>query len=106
MNYMQKGARKATLKKTLDEVTKIYDLANENGLLAVRFINTPKGRKSVVNSKVESIFDGRKYDGTTMIGTALEKKMLQPFVMDKITNKKMEKPLLVMTITDGRVSLV
>lgn len=106
MNYMQKGARKATLKKTLEEVTKIYDLANENGLLAVRFINYPRGRKSVVNSKVEGIFENRKYDGTTMIGTALEKKMLGPFVRNKIKDKKMEKPLLVMTITDGRVSLV
>lgn len=104
MNYEQEGARKETLRQTLEEVTKIYDLANENGLLVVRFINNTRGRKNVVNSKVNSIFDGRKYDGATMIGTALEKRMLLPFVKNK--KKKMEKPLLVMTITDGRVSSV
>lgn len=101
MDYAQDGARKATLKKTIDEITKVYDLANDTGILSVRFINNKQGKKEVSNKKVESLFHERIYEGSTKIGTALEKKVLKPFVLSK---EKMEKPLLVMTITDGTVS--
>lgn len=100
MNYAEGGDRKKTLKKTLEQITKIYDQANGTGILSVRFINNTKGRKNVTHAKVDSLLDDRKYEGGTMIGTALEKRVIQPFVL----TKKMVKPLLVMTITDGIVS--
>lgn len=104
MNYAQKGERKGTLKKTMEEITKVYDLANKNGIQSIRFINAPKGRKNVVFTKVESVFENRVYNGTTMIGTALERKLLQPFVTKR--KEEMTKPLLIMVVTDGMVSPV
>lgn len=101
MDYPENVGRKKTLKKTLEEITKIYDLANATGILSVRFINHKQGKKNVTNKKVEDLFHGRIYTGFTMIGTALEKKVLKKFVLDE---PNMKKPLLVMTVTDGMVS--
>lgn len=100
MDYAQGGARKVTLEHTLDEITKIYDLANNTGIPSVRFFNFKRGKKNVTNNKVAELFKDRIYQGTTMIGTALETRVLKPFVF----GKNMEKPLLVMCVTDGTVS--
>lgn len=104
MNNEQDGARKGTLKRTLEEITKIYDLANKTGIMSLRFIDNPRGRKNVVYSKVDRVFQGRAYNGIRRIGTALDKKVLQPFVTKR--REQMKKPLLIIVIADGAVSPV
>lgn len=100
MNLEQNGERKKTLERTLDEITKVYDIVNSTGLKSVRFLNARKVRNNIKNSDVPGIFKYRVYDGPTMIGTELKRKVLDRFVF----KEPMSKPLLVITITDGQVS--
>lgn len=102
MDFEEGGERKIALERTLNEITKVYDLANPTGITAVRFMNAGRWEKNVRNSGVRALFKDRVYDGATMIGTQLKRKVLDRFVF---TEKPMSKPLIVLTITDGEVRL-
>lgn len=55
--------------------------------------------------QVEAIMNSTKPSGHTQIGTNLREKILNPLVYDVIKNKKrIERPILVSCITDGRPS--
>lgn len=100
MESEQGGERIETLKRTMDEITAIYDLANPTGIRAIKFLNAKKGLLNVRNKNWKKNFKGLRYDGMTRIGTALKAKILAQFVW----KTAMTKPLLVMIITDGDVS--
>lgn len=100
MNYEEDGKRKETMKKTLNEITAVYDLANPTGIKAVQFLNAGTLHENIRNSNVHDLFKDRIYSGVTMIGTELQRKVLDKFVFMK---ESMLKPLIVMTITDGEV---
>ncbi|KAF8541757.1 hypothetical protein BDD12DRAFT_695326, partial [Trichophaea hybrida] len=108
----ENGERRKNLKKILKEVIDIYSLARAEGIVSVRFFNTRKGRKNVTPEKTDILSDSKvSFTGMTMIGTQLEKKVLQPFVY-KMGEPRSPgwspqnaecKPVLVMVITDGNV---
>lgn len=102
MKTEQAGQRIKTLHRTIDEITRIYDYANENGIKSVKFLNEKRGIANLKNSNWKRNFDKKAYNGVTKIGTALGLKVLNKFVW----GERMTKPLLVMIITDGDVSLV
>ncbi|KAL0639094.1 hypothetical protein Q9L58_001777 [Maublancomyces gigas] len=97
MVYDQKGARIKTLQKILNAIADIYNLAREQGILTVRFLNATKGKKNVTAKTVKTVIKGHDYGGVTRIGTELKKKILDKFVL----GVDMKKPLLIMVITDG-----
>jgi hypothetical protein len=103
------GVRVGTLEKTLHAIADIYIHARPDGILSVRFLNDNKGRKNVKPESVYTIIKNHTCRGVTRIGTELERKILDHFVYEpKIMLrelKAMEKPLLVMIITDGTVIL-
>jgi len=94
------GKRISTLLKVLEAVAGVYELAREGGIMSVRYLNGRQGRKDVTTAKVDEVHASIRYNGVTRIGTELQEKIIKPFVQ----NKKMEKPLLTMVITDGDVS--
>ncbi|KAF8248703.1 hypothetical protein K440DRAFT_599899 [Wilcoxina mikolae CBS 423.85] len=98
MAVAQEGKRPEHLRRVLTEVSDIYSLARPEGINSVRFLNTRQGKKDVTPDKVADVLRV-KYYGLTMIGTSLQKKIIEPFV----EKKKMDKPLLVMVITDGDI---
>lgn len=100
MNDEENGSRKETLLATMTEITKVYDLANPQGILSIRFLNTLKGKRNANKEKAVALLKGHSYWGSTKIGTVLDKKVLQRFVWGP---DPLKKPLLVMTITDGDV---
>lgn len=100
MMFEQNGLRIETLARIMREIIAIYDLANPNGIRAIKFFNAIRGLTNVTNKNWRSGFDAIKYDGITRIGNALKTKILEPFVW----KTGMKKPLLVMIITDGDVS--
>jgi len=104
MVLQENGERRENLKKVLKEVTDIYSLARTDGIVSVRFFNTRKGRKNVRPEKGDILSD-ICYTGLTMIGTQLQKKILDPFVYTKKErpSENASKPVLVMVITDGDV---
>jgi hypothetical protein len=104
MVLQENGERRENLKKVLKEVTDIYSLARTDGIVSVRFFNTRTGRKNVHPGKGDILSD-ICYTGLTMIGTQLQKKVLDPFVYKKKEgpSESASKPVLVMVITDGDV---
>ncbi|KAI5839385.1 hypothetical protein DFP73DRAFT_634587 [Morchella snyderi] len=99
MKTEQGGERIKTLHSTIDAITRVYDLANENGMKSVEFFNGDDGIENVKNKNWEINFNERVYNGVTKIGTSLSQKILNRFVW----GREMKKPLLVMIITDGDV---
>ncbi|KAA8894981.1 hypothetical protein FN846DRAFT_998187 [Sphaerosporella brunnea] len=103
MVLAEEGQRKVTLHKVLMEVSDIYSLARDEGIVSVRFFNTKKGRKNVTPAKVDDVLNKVAYTGLTKIGTELKQKILDPFLYKEAAAGKLKKPLLIMIITDGDV---
>jgi len=75
-------------------------MANESGVLAMRFMNTKKGKKSWAG-KSKDYLDSHSYDSARRIGTELEREILD--VMGKCDQKK--KLPLVSIVINGSVCL-
>jgi len=99
MRIKEDGTRIETLVNVLRHICSIYDLANPNGLTSVRFLNGMQGIRNFTANKVDRLREHR-WNGVTKIGTELKQKIIDPFVSSA---KEMNKPLLVMVITDGEV---
>ena len=95
------GARKKTLIQFIDHITKIYSMAGETGILAMRFLNDSGGKKNWTG-KSRKYLNRHSYSGLTRIGTELKRRILDLFV---IGNSNQSKPLLVLIVTDGAVCL-
>ena len=100
MIYEEGGKRKDTLVHFIDQITKIYTMANESGILALRFMNSPRGKKNWKGESLKGYLDRHEYGGLTRIGTTLKEKILDLFA---IGNSNQSKPLLVLIVTDGAV---
>lgn len=100
MGTEENGERKLTMKDTMKAITEVYDLANDSGLLSVRFFNSDQSFIKVKSKNVYSVWKKCLYGGVTRIGSALSERVLDKYVWAP----GMKKPLLVMTITDGAVS--
>ena len=98
--YEENGVRKKTLIKFVNLITEIYLMANESGVLAMRFMNSPRGKKNWKGKLSEDYLNRHEYGGLTKIGIALKQKILDLFA---IGNSKQTKPLLVVIVTDGAV---
>lgn len=96
MKYEENGERIKTLQRTLENIASVYGLARDQGIMTVRFLNAPQGKKNVTGKTVKTVLKGHNYGGVTRIGTELKKKILDRFI-----TKDMQKPLLIIIITDG-----
>jgi len=92
------GKRKETLVKLIDHITEICSMANESGILAVKFMNSAGDIENWTKEERKDLSQ-HSYGGLTKIGTELKK------ILDKfgVGNRKQNKPLLVFIITDGAV---
>lgn len=90
-----------TLQNTLGCISEVYDLINEDGIKSTRYINRPKGYAKVTKTRLADVIDRCQRAGLSMIGTQLKRKILDPFVFSE--QVAIEKPLLVIIITDGEV---
>ena len=100
MESEENGRRKEILIKFIDHITEIYSMANESGILAMRFMNSPRGKKNWKGKSLEDYLDRHEYGGLTRIGTTLKEKVLELFA---IGNSNQSKPLLVIIVIDGAV---
>jgi len=101
MIYEENGKRKKTLIQFIDHITKICSMANESGILAMRFMNSGGGKRNWTGESQEYL-DHHSYGGMARIGTELKRKILDKFV---IGNPNQSKPLLVLIATSGEVCL-
>jgi len=95
----ESGKRKKTLIQFIDHITGIYSMANESGILAIRFMNRSGGRNNWIGKSQECL-DHHSYGGVTRIGTELKKKILNRFALG---NGNQSKPLLVLIVTSSAV---
>jgi len=95
----ENGERKKALIQFVDHVTEIYSMANESGILSMRFINGGEGKKNWTGESQEYL-DHHSYGGVSRIGTELKKKILDRLV---IGNPNQSKPLLVLIVTGRAV---
>lgn len=101
MQTEQNGERIDSMKKALEEITSVYDLANPKGLYSVKFFNRNSGYKNINHMRCSTILNNIEYGGMTKAGTSLKLKILDRLVWGV---GRMKKPLLVIIITDGMVS--
>jgi len=99
MVHEEGGKRKETLIQYIDHITEIYKLANQSGILAMRFMNRGGGKKDWTGQSRQYL-ERHSYGGVTRIGTELQRKILKKFAMG---NTNQSKPLLVLIVTDGPV---
>ena len=101
MIYEENGARKETLIQFVDHITEIYSMANESGILSMRFMNSYRSKENWTG-KSKDYLDHHSYGGLARIGTALKERILDRFATG---NPNQSKPLLVITVTNGIVCL-
>jgi len=101
MIYEEKGARRETLAQYIDHITEIYLMANESGILSMRFMNSFRSKKDWAG-EAKAYLDCHPYGGPSRIGTALKERILDPFV---IGNPNQRKPMLVLIVTSSAVCL-
>ena len=101
MRKEEDGKRIKALESTLLLVAEVYTLARSDGILAIDFLNDSTEEADIRIDIVEDIIREHRFSGWTRIGTEMKRKVLDYFVTEE-----MERPLLVITITDGEVSRV
>lgn len=111
MQFDEGGTRIDDLKLILTRVVSVGTLFDEDGI-SVRFMNDqqapkpPFGARELDNiraeQQIEQIFTKVSFNGLTPLGTQLSAKVLEPLVLGKARRNALEKPILVIVITDGQ----
>ena len=108
----QNGARIDDLRLILARVAYAAALFDENGI-NVRLMNTSRDKfrrgpheynDDNINSQeqVERLMRDVSFSGLTPMGTQLRSKVIEPFVLEPARKNQLEKPVLIVTITDGQ----
>lgn len=98
------------LKRTLNSIAKVTLALNEpshSGGISLRFINYPQDDQmnNITSiSEIEKAISKVPFDGRTELGTQLKRKVLEPFLVDRLKRQKgkLDKPILITIITDGK----
>ena len=101
MAFEEGGDRIDDLKMILARVSEIVTMFDSDGIL-VRFMNSQIKGDGVKNAaEVEQLFRNINFNGGTPLGSQLDAKIIQPFILSQAARGSMEKPVLVVAITDG-----
>jgi hypothetical protein len=104
MAFEENGDRLDDLKFILSRVSEIATLFDDDGIV-IRFMNSSVNGDGVRNaSEVEALLSRISFTGGTPLGTMLDNKIIQPFVVGQCRAGNMQKPVLAIAITDGEPS--
>ena len=93
-----------TLKDTLRRVAEFATILEPTGI-SVRFLNYNEDFNGLVDAKeIEERVAKVPFSGGTRLGEVLDYKIVQPMVIQKVREQRLKKPVLVVLITDGKVS--
>jgi hypothetical protein len=102
MAFEENGERIDDLKLILNRVAFATSLFDTDGI-QVRFMNSPTQGNGIRNAQqVEQLISQIKFSGMTPMGRELNAKILQPMVLQPARAGQLQKPVLVITITDGQ----
>ncbi|MCO5606158.1 hypothetical protein L7F22_060345 [Adiantum nelumboides] len=103
MAFEENGDRINDLKFILARVSGIATLFDDDGIM-VRFMNSNVNGDGVRSAAdVEQLMTQVRFSGVTPLGTNLDRKVIQPFVIGQAMSNtsSMAKPVLAIVITDG-----
>ncbi|KAL1857369.1 hypothetical protein Plec18170_003493 [Paecilomyces lecythidis] len=100
--FEEEGARLKDLKNILSLVATAASLFDQDGI-QVRFMNS-MAQGNNINSKqaAEALISQVRFQGLTPMGTSLRHKVLEPLVIGPARSGQLQKPVLIITITDGQ----
>jgi hypothetical protein len=101
MAFEENGERINDLKLILGRVAEVATLFDDNGI-NIRFMNSKVEGNNIRDSvTAASIAQQVNYNGLTPLGTQLDAKVVRPFVAGPVQSRSLQKPILVIVITDG-----
>ncbi|CEL05388.1 hypothetical protein ASPCAL06506 [Aspergillus calidoustus] len=102
IEFEEKGVRKEQLKQIIGIVATIASTFDEDGI-NVRFMNNELSRNGIRSvGEVEQLIASVRFSGMTPLGTGLKNKVLDPLIVGPARANQLQKPVLVITITDGQ----
>lgn len=104
MSFEENGERIKDLQLIIQRVAFAATLFDEDGI-SVRFMNDDTMPMNMLDNirseqQVEQLIGNKKFKGLTPLGTNLRRKVIDQLLIPKLQGR-MEKPLLIITITDG-----
>lgn len=101
MAFEENGERIDDLKLIMSRVATATALFDQDGI-QVRFMNSPvQGDNITSEPAAMSLIQNVKFSGLTPLGTNLMTKVLEPLLLRPARMNQLQKPLVVVTITDG-----
>lgn len=101
MIFEEGGERIADLKLILAKVAEVATLFDDDGIV-VRFMNSRTEGNGIRNAHEANNLIGQvNFTGMTPLGSRLEERVIRPFLASGVQGRNLEKPILVITITDG-----
>jgi hypothetical protein len=102
MQIEENGERIKDLKVILSKVAYAASLFDNDGIQA-RFINSNvQGNNIRTEAQANALVQEASFRGLTQMGTSLKQKVLDPLVIGPARAGQLNKPVLVITITDGQ----
>ncbi|KAL5358949.1 hypothetical protein BJX96DRAFT_147554 [Aspergillus floccosus] len=102
IEFEERGIRKEQLKQILGIVATAASTFDQDGI-SVRFMNSSEQGDGIRNAgDVEMLVSRVRFQSLTPLGTGLKNKVLDPMVVGPAKVGRLQKPVLVITITDGQ----
>jgi hypothetical protein len=101
MAFEEGGERIEDLKLIVGRVAFAASLFDDDGI-QVRFMNNQVEGNGLKNEQQAMDLISRvKFSGLTPLGTGLQQKILEPLVLGPARAGRLQKPVLIITVTDG-----
>ncbi|DBA79815.1 hypothetical protein WJX77_002304 [Trebouxia sp. C0004] len=101
MIFEEGGERIDDLKLILAKVAEVATLFDDDGIV-VRFMNSPIQGNGIRNAQeANNLVQNVQFTGMTPLGSRLDERVIKPFLTAGVQHRNLEKPILVITITDG-----
>ncbi|KAH8704135.1 hypothetical protein BGW36DRAFT_97212 [Talaromyces proteolyticus] len=102
IQFEEDGTRLTQLRQILGLIAAAASKFDQDGV-SVRFMNSDeKGDNIRSKEDVEALVSRVRFSGLTPMGTSLKQKVLDPMVIGPARAGRLDKPVLVITITDGQ----
>lgn len=102
MEIEEGGERIKDLKLILSRIAYATSLFDSDGI-QVRFMNSNvQGNNVRTEQDAEQLVRGVSFSGLTPMGTSLRNKIIEPLVVGPARAGRLNKPILIVTITDGQ----
>ncbi|KAJ6049871.1 hypothetical protein N7444_006587 [Penicillium canescens] len=102
IEFEEKGLRKDQLRQILGIVATAASTFDQDGI-SIRFMNSAEQGDGIRDAEdVNRLVSRVRFSGLTPLGTNLKSKVVDPMVVGPARANRLEKPVLVITITDGQ----